>query len=115
MTGLQVSPMIKLPQVCPVEELESSLPLELTSIHAQLSGPLASVLVRQRFGNPLKEPAELDYLFPLPEAAAITSFVLPCWLLFAPGTLRAAAHIARFYGADCTGWKGSRQLVFWPF
>lgn len=57
-------------------DIDSALPLEFTSVHAQVSGPVASVVVSQRFGNPLKEAAELDYLFPLPENAAVTGFEL---------------------------------------
>jgi Ca-activated chloride channel homolog len=37
---------------------------------------VAAVVVVQRFGNPLEKPAEMDYLFPLPEDAAITAFEL---------------------------------------
>lgn len=58
------------------QEIDSALPLEFTSVRAQVFGPVASVVVSQRFGNPLKEAAELDYLFPLPENAAVTGFEL---------------------------------------
>jgi Ca-activated chloride channel family protein len=54
----------------------SPLPLEHTDVVAQVSGPLASVSVTQRFGNPFREPVELSYLFPLPHAAAIVDFEL---------------------------------------
>ena len=43
-------------------------------VSAQVTGPVANVVVTQRFGNPLTDArdehlalAELDYLFPLPE------------------------------------------------
>jgi hypothetical protein len=49
----------------------SSLPLEHTDVVAQVCGPLASVSVTQRFGNPFPEPVELAYLFPLPHEAAV--------------------------------------------
>ncbi len=76
MPEVKTSPMLSFPQVVLPDELESALPLELTQVSVQITGPVASVVVSQRFGNPLKDSAELDYLFPLPENAAITGFEL---------------------------------------
>ncbi len=56
--------------------LASPLPLEHTSIHAQITGLAASVTVTQRFRNPLTEKTDLEYLFPLPGEAAVTAFEL---------------------------------------
>jgi Ca-activated chloride channel homolog len=76
------------PAPAPVDELRlgalivagipavSSLPLEHTDVVAQVCGPLASVSVTQRFGNPFHEPVELAYLFPLPHEAAIVDYEL---------------------------------------
>ena len=55
-------------------DLASPLPLEHTAVQAEITGPLAEVTVTQRFSNPLREPAELTYLFPLPHTAALSSF-----------------------------------------
>jgi hypothetical protein len=55
-------------------DLASPLPLEHTAVQAEITGPLAEVSVTQRFSNPLREPAELTYLFPLPHTAALSSF-----------------------------------------
>ncbi len=55
-------------------DLASSLPLEHTIVKAEITGPLADVSVTQHFTNPLREPAELTYLFPLPHTAALSSF-----------------------------------------
>ncbi len=52
------------------------IPLKKTSIQGQVIGPLASITVSQVFANPLTEAAEMDYLFPLPENAAIVDFEL---------------------------------------
>jgi len=52
----------------------SPLPLELTTVTGQISGPVASVTVAQRFGNPFKERVNLEYLFPLPHEAAIFDY-----------------------------------------
>src|SRR5512142_716176 len=76
MPDVKTSPVITLPLIVLTEEIESSLPLEHTAVSVQVTGPTASVVVSQRFGNPLHEAAELDYLFPLPENAAITGFEL---------------------------------------
>src|SRR5690242_10468469 len=76
MSETQVSPQIYLPQVCLADDINSALPLEHTLVNMQVTGPVVSVIVSQWFGNPLKEPAELDYLYPLPEDAAITGFDL---------------------------------------
>ena len=54
----------------------SPLPLESMDVIAQVTGPLASVTVTQRFGNPFREPVELSYLFPLPHEAAVFDFEL---------------------------------------
>lgn len=76
MPDLQSTPVIRLPQITLAEDLESALPLEHTHVSAQVTGPVVSAVVTQRFRNPLKEPAELDYLFPLPEDAALAGFEL---------------------------------------
>jgi Ca-activated chloride channel family protein len=55
---------------------EAALPLEHTDVVAQVCGPLVSVAVTQRFGNPFADPVELAYLFPLPPEAAIVDFEL---------------------------------------
>jgi Ca-activated chloride channel family protein len=52
----------------------SPLPLEQTTVSGQISGPVASVAVAQRFGNPFKTPIELEYLFPLPHEAAVVDY-----------------------------------------
>ncbi len=56
------------------EDLESALPLEHTEYNIHITGSMAAAAVVQRFGNPLSEPAELVYLFPLPHDAAINGF-----------------------------------------
>jgi Ca-activated chloride channel homolog len=52
----------------------STLPLVRTDIDGQINGPVASVSVRQYFTNPFRTPIEIEYLFPLPEGAAITDY-----------------------------------------
>ena len=81
-------PDIKLGRIVVADELASPLPLESTDVTAQVLGPIASVSVVQRFGNPLHEPAEIDYLFPLPHQAAIVHFDLQIGERTIAGALR---------------------------
>lgn len=57
-------------------DLASPLPLEHTAVQVEITGPLAEVSVTQSFSNPLRENAELIYLFPLSHTAALTGFEL---------------------------------------
>ena len=54
------------------------LPLRELSIESQVSGILAQAVVRQVFANPLTEPLEATYIFPLPPEAAVQSFRIRC-------------------------------------
>jgi Ca-activated chloride channel family protein len=54
----------------------SPLPLEKSEYHGQILGPVANITVVQHFRNPLDQPAELMYLFPLSHSAAILDFEL---------------------------------------
>ncbi|MBI5516828.1 MAG: VWA domain-containing protein [Deltaproteobacteria bacterium] len=48
-----------------------ALPLLHTVVEASVSGPVADVVVRQRFRNDGTEPIEAVYLFPLPHEASV--------------------------------------------
>jgi len=52
------------------------LPLERTSVEANISGFVASVTVRQVFSNSHDEPLEAAYHFPLPSNAAVDSMTV---------------------------------------
>ncbi len=52
------------------------VPLEHTDVRARIEAFVASVAVRQRFANPFDAPIEASYVFPLPQDAAITGFVM---------------------------------------
>ena len=73
---LPTADTIRLGRLVEVTGGASPLPLEKTTVTGQILGPLAVVSVVQRFSNPLDQPAELEYLFPLPHEAAITGFEL---------------------------------------
>ena len=55
-------------------KIASALPLALTKVNAHITGLTATVTVNQTFINPYDIPIELDYLFPLPENAALVDF-----------------------------------------
>ncbi len=52
------------------------LPLKHTDVKAEVSAFVAKVLVEQQFQNPFKEKIEAVYVFPLPEDAAVTDFIM---------------------------------------
>jgi len=54
----------------------SPLPLQQTAIDAQIIGPVATVIIRQRFGNPFREAINLTYLFPVPEKGAVVDYTI---------------------------------------
>jgi Ca-activated chloride channel family protein len=66
----------KLGMMVLVDPSASPLPLERTLVSTHLTGLIASVGVQQQFRNPFDTPIELEYLFPLPENAAMTDFSL---------------------------------------
>ncbi len=57
-------------------ELRSAFPLERTRVTGQITGSIASLMVEQHFRNELSQAAEIEYLFPLPETAAVFGFEL---------------------------------------
>lgn len=57
-------------------DLRRAFPLERTTVRADVTGPIASVNVSQRFSNPYAERIEAVYVFPLPHDAAVHDFVL---------------------------------------
>lgn len=52
------------------------LPLQHTSVDARIDGYISAVNVRQQFSNPFDEKIEAVYLFPLPEKAAVSEFLM---------------------------------------
>ena len=60
----------------PAGELRGRCPLKHTEVEAHIIGFVARVGVRQVFHNPLDEPIEAVYQFPLPENAAVDDMVM---------------------------------------
>ncbi len=65
---------IKFGQLVYPAKLTSTLPLKETTVSCQITGLSAQIRVTQLFTNPMAEPAELEYLFPLPHQAALVDF-----------------------------------------
>lgn len=86
-----------LPQLRPVRESSSSLPLEHTRISARVTGLTAAVVVNQRFRNPLFERTDLEYLFPLPHEAAVTAFELRVGQRIISATIQEVEQARRLY------------------
>lgn len=55
---------------------DTPFPLRAMDVQARLSGPLASVDVRQTFANTFAAPVEAVYIFPLPLGSAVHRFRL---------------------------------------
>lgn len=53
-----------------------ALPLEHTRFETSVVGTVAETVVTQRFGNPLPEPVEVVYTFPLPHDGAVDDYWL---------------------------------------
>jgi len=55
---------------------EVPLPLKHTDVNAEVKGYVASVRVTQQYHNPYAEKIEAVYVFPLPENAAVSDFIM---------------------------------------
>lgn len=71
-----LNPLVPVDFLTREQTLASAAPLLHTDVEVKILGGLAAVHVRQKFQNPLSGQGELEYLFPLPEKAAVTGFSL---------------------------------------
>jgi Ca-activated chloride channel family protein len=53
-----------------------ALPVLSTKLDVKVDGPFAEATITQRFKNPLDQPAEAVYIFPLPDDASVSSMVI---------------------------------------
>ena len=79
------------------ESVEVPLPLTHTAVHAKLVGYVGTVDVTQHFENPFDEKIEAVYVFPLPERAAVSEFVMTIGERRIRGILRERAAAERIY------------------
>lgn len=83
--------------VAVANQLATPLLLKQTIISGQISGPLVAVSVEQHFANPFTHPVTLEYLFPLPEEAAITRFQVVIGTRTVQGQLKEREQAAQTY------------------
>lgn len=73
------------------------LPLEHTDVRARIAGYIASVQVQQRYRNPYSEKIEALYVFPLPQDAAVSDFVMTVGDRHIRGIIRERQQAERLY------------------
>lgn len=73
------------------------VPLRHTDVNARVSGPVSSVTVTQQFHNPFSSKIEAVYVFPLPENAAVSDFVMTVGDRRIRGVIREREEAQRIY------------------
>lgn len=81
----------------PQTQREVALPLEHTDVRGSVVGYIATVDVTQRFANPYDSKIEAMYVFPLPEDAAVSDFVMTIGERRIRGIIRERAEAERIY------------------
>ena len=84
------------------------LPLKRTEVQAAITGYVGTVDVTQQFENPFDEKIEAVYMFPLPEKAAVSEFVMTIGERRIRGILREKEEAERIYReARAQGYRAS--------
>jgi len=83
--------------VLPDRDEEVPLPLEHTAVHARIHAYIASVEVEQQYRNPYSEKIEVVYVFPLPQDAAVSEFVMKIGDRVIRGIIREREEAERIY------------------
>lgn len=97
------------------ETVQVPLPLEHTDVKARINGYISSVNVRQRFGNPFSEKIEAVYMFPLPQDAAVSEFVMEIGDRKIRGILREKEEAEQIYlEARSRGYQASLLVQHRP-
>ncbi len=78
-------------------EVDVPVPLEHTDVRGRISGYIASVDVTQRFHNPYDTKIEAVYVFPLPQNAAVTDFIMAIGERRIRGIIRERSEARRIY------------------
>ena len=73
------------------------LPLKHTAVNADIDGYIGTVNVRQEYGNPYDTKIEAVYVFPLPEKAAVSEFLMIIGDRTIRGILREKEEAERIY------------------
>ena len=75
------------------------LPLQHTAVDASIAGHISTVRVKQQFANPFDTKIEAVYVFPLPEKAAVTEFLMVIGERTIRGILREKEEAEAIYRA----------------
>ncbi len=81
----------------PGESTPVPVPLKHTDVKAAITGYIATVDVTQQFQNPFAEKIEAVYVFPLPENAGISEFVMTIGERHIRGIIRDRAEAEKIY------------------
>jgi Ca-activated chloride channel family protein len=81
----------------PGAEEEVPLPLKHTDVRAQVVAFIATVNVTQIYENPYDTKIEAVYVFPLPETAAVTDFIMTIGVRHIRGVIREREEATRIY------------------
>jgi Ca-activated chloride channel family protein len=84
------------------------VPLKHTDVHASILGWIATVDVKQQFTNPFSSKIEAVYVFPLPENAAVSEFVMTIGERHIRGIIREREEAQKIYAeAKAQGYTAS--------
>ncbi|MBK6689645.1 MAG: VWA domain-containing protein [Deltaproteobacteria bacterium] len=73
------------------------LPLKVMDVRAKIAGLIATTEVRQSYVNNLGTPLEATYIFPLPDRAAVTRFVMEVAGRVVEGVIKERGQARRDY------------------
>ncbi len=97
------------------EQKEVPLPLKHTDVSARIAGYISTVNVRQQFENPYDSKIEAVYMFPLPEKAAISEFLMIIGERKIRGILREKEEAKQIYeAARSQGYQASLLVQHRP-
>ena len=87
----------QLKAVLPESQEEIPLPLKHTDVKAQIDAYIATAVVTQEYHNPYEEKIEAVYVFPLPQNAAVTDFLMIIGDREIRGMIREREQAERIY------------------
>jgi Ca-activated chloride channel homolog len=91
------------------------LPLKHTDVRASINGYISTVNVRQQFQNPFDEKIEAVYMFPLPQKAAVSGFLMIIGERRIRGILRRKEEAEAIYNeARSQGYQASLLVQHRP-
>ncbi|MEN8126617.1 MAG: VIT domain-containing protein, partial [Planctomycetota bacterium] len=79
------------------EQEDVSLPLKHTDVKGHIYGYIASVDVTQQFHNPFDTKIEAEYVFPLPQNAAVNEFIMTIGERKIRGIIREREEAEKIY------------------